>query len=137
MSGREVEAALLFTVGRLKAEPALAGVPVWSGVAPDAAEFPLLLVQLYGSAVDVSGMSYYRSMTTVDVIVRAVDQSDDLASVLALAESIDGVLHGVGPVEVAAGVVQSCQRVSATQFADVEAGKTFQYAGGVYRLQVS
>ena len=112
-------------------------LPVWVGVAPDTATYPLILVQVYGDAQDVNGTAGFRALTQVDVQVRAVAEAADLAAVEQPAADIDAALHGTGPAEYTSGTVAACVRISETTMTEVQGGRTWTYLGGRYRLTVA
>lgn len=133
-------AALRHVVTTLKAATPVTAVTstrIYTGTVPEDATYPLILVQVYGDGTDITGTGSHRVQTEIDILVRVVCQSRDITAPLTGAAAVDTALHGTGPTTYTAGTVTSCVRVRPTQQTENVAGKTWQYAGGVYRLRVS
>lgn len=132
-----ITTAVRHALARLGAAQALAGVKVWEGVAPENATYPMVLVQVYGDAQDVSGTAGFRAATKVTLLVRAVTRGGDLAAAETLDNAIDGALHRSGPTVYQSGRVDGCVRTAQHQMTDVAGGKTYRYLGGYYDAIVS
>lgn len=105
------------------------GVPVCEGVVPSGTAYPCVLVQAYGDARDVNGMSQVRVLTQVDLVVRVVGDVSD-REVDRVAASVDGALH-----KSASGPVVASERLAETVLIETEQdGGTWQYLGGIYRI---
>jgi hypothetical protein len=111
--------------------------PVYTGVAPEHATYPCVVIQPYGDAYDTTALHGQRVKTEVDLMVRAVLPGADVAGAADLVEDIDAALHNSGPATYTAGDVNAVIRQREVMEMQVLGGKPWTYAGGVYRVYVS
>lgn len=111
--------------------------PVYANVVPEGGSYPCVVVQAYGDAFDTTAVGGQRVKTNVDLMVRVAQQGNDIAGVMPLLVSLDEALHQSGPATYTAGDVDSVIRQREVFEPTVSSGKSWLFAGGVYRFFVS
>lgn len=134
-----IATAIEHTLARLRGDADLmtaVGRRVYEGVAPEGAQYPLVLVQVYADANTTVYNGGTIAMSSVEMSVRAVGAGDDVAPLIPLARRIRIALHDTAGTYTD-GTVVSCHQVTEQSQAEVRAGRTWRYLGARFRLLVS
>ncbi len=114
---------------------------IWYGAVPDAkARYPLVLIQTWGESVDVraNGFDNPTIMTTVTMQIRVVGEYntvEDLDKIFTLYDLVHKHINATyGTYQ--EGTVIDCERIAEVDMPEVVNGRTYQYQGGRYQLNV-
>lgn len=135
MENNTIFVALKYVVGRLKTmTPSL---PVYTGVAPETATYPLLLVQPYGETTEpLTAYHYGPVLGTVEVSVRVVGIGS-LEDLEPYVNKLDGLLRKETPEAQLAGVIAHCERTRDQLMTYTQSGRTTHLAGAIYEVVVT
>lgn len=134
----ETLCAVGYTVAALTANSTVntaVGGRVYFGVAPEAAAFPFVLIQLYGDP-EITSYQHGPVLAQVDLSVRVVTDSRP-AAVATAADALDTALRTETPVTRSDGIVSACEKVRGQLLTEGSTGRTLHYVGGVYRVTVT
>ena len=102
---------------------------VYDAPAPPTSAFPLVTFQ-YLDGADVRGVGPARIMTDGLWLIRAINKSNDYATISGIADSIDTLLQGV----LGSGSVLGSVRERPFELTEEVDGVKYVHLGGVYRI---
>lgn len=137
----EIGCALQWVVDRLVSDAqmqSLVGGRVYRAVAPDGADYPLVVLNVIGYAHQEASGGRGRPIRLVDVLVRCWNRGGDYGSVTSIGARIDALLHSPDATTVDSFVVEGGKRLSSAITLDEEIdGERYVSAGGLYRIYIA
>lgn len=132
-----ITTALEHVVTLLKASPAFTTVQgrVFQGAAPEGAKHPLILIQTYGDALDVTGLGAVSPATRPEILIRVVGPQS-LSTLEGIHDDVCDALAGTFGTN-SRGVVASCTRVSESEMTEPSDAGVIRYLGSRWRLLVT
>lgn len=137
----EIGCALQWVVDRLVSDAqmqSLVGGRVYRAIAPDGADYPLVVLNVIGYAHQEASGGRGRPIRSVDVLVRCWNRGGDYGSVTSIGARIDALLHSPDATTVDGFVVEGGKRLSSAITLDEEIdGERYVSAGGLYRIYIA
>ncbi len=112
----------------------VAGGRVYSGVAPDGAAEPYVVMQVQSPGNDLYTVGAYRVWTDPLFIVKAVAKTRSWSTLTATADAIDLALHDKEGT-VTGGTIYECLRERAFSLIEDVEGVQYRHLGGFYRVR--
>lgn len=112
----------------------LVGDRIYNMLAPPEAALPLI-VWSYQGGTDLMALGAHRILANVLYQVKTIAQGFSFATLRAIADRCDTLLHGTTGA-VAGGLILSSVREQIVQFTEIEEGVPYRHLGGLYRIQV-
>lgn len=137
----EIGCALQYVVNKLVSDAqmhSLVGGRVYRAMAPDGADYPLVVLNVIGYAHQESSGGRGRPIRSVDVLVRCWNRGGDYGSVMPIGARIDALLHASDAAHIDVFLVQGGKRLSSAITLDEEIdGERYVSTGGLYRIYLA
>lgn len=140
--GRKKEAMETTTIRKwletvLKADATLTGLVstrIYAAPAPKDATFPMVVYQLQASEPDLTVVNGVRIWAGGVWLVRGVAKTESFATLTAIADRIDVLIHRQSGA-VTGGTVVSCVREEAFEMVETVDSLQYRHLGGMYRIR--
>lgn len=129
----EVDVVDAWLVTRLAALPELAGVGIYSDVAPPDAGYPFVVFNLSDNH-DVMVVGGQRIMVRGTYVVRAVVEGTSYTPLVPIVAAVRGSLHRASAPAATPGAVLGVIHTGTVRYPTTEEGRPYRHLGGLFEV---
>lgn len=109
---------------------------IYNGVAPAAASYPFVVMQLLSGGTDLMAVGAIRIWADMLWLIKAVTKGSSTGPLEPIVDRIDALLHAASGT-VSGGIIWSCVRERPFELPTVENGVNFVQQGAEWRIRAS